>query len=192
MAANKKPRNPDEAALRDLGLSFPETTEDFPWSHRALKVKGKAFVFMGTGKEGGADHDDFFISCKLPQSAPMALTLPGVRPTGYGLGKAGWVSAQWPPGKAPVDMLRDWLRESYCAVAPKKLAAMVEGAAPGTAISSKTKASGTRASAKKKNAAAKKKTSRETAAKAKTTGTKRASKAKTSGSRTKKKASAKR
>ena len=130
MPANEKPKNPDEAALRDLGLSFPETTEHFPWGHRTLKVKGKAFVFMGTGREAGADHDEFFISCKLPHSAPMALTLPGVKPTGYGLGKAGWVSAQFPPGKAPLDMLRAWLKESYCAVAPKKLAALVEGSAP--------------------------------------------------------------
>ena len=41
MAAAKKPKNPDEAALRELGLSWPETTEDFPWGHRTLKVKGK-------------------------------------------------------------------------------------------------------------------------------------------------------
>ena len=129
MATKRTPKNPDEATLRELGLSFPETTEEFPWDHRALKVKGKAFVFMGTGKDGGADHDDFFISCKLPESAPMALTIPGVKPTGYGLGKAGWVSAQWPPGKAPIDMLCDWLRESYCAVAPKKLAALLDPSA---------------------------------------------------------------
>jgi predicted DNA-binding protein (MmcQ/YjbR family) len=126
MAVAKRPNNPDEAALRDLGLSFPETTEDFPWGHRALKVRGKAFVFMGTGREGGAGHDDFFISCKLPESSPLALSLPGVRPTGYGLGKSGWVSAQYPPGKAPVAMLKEWLRESYCAIAPKKLAALLE------------------------------------------------------------------
>ena len=126
MATKRIPKNPDEVTLRDLGLRFPETTEEFPWNHRALKVKGKVFVFMGTGKEGGAEHDDFFISCKLPESAPMALTIPGVKPTGYGLGKAGWVSAQWPPGKAPLDMLCDWLRESYCAVAPKKLAALLD------------------------------------------------------------------
>jgi predicted DNA-binding protein (MmcQ/YjbR family) len=126
MATSKNPKNPDEAALRDLGLSFPEVTEEFPWDHRALKVKGKVFVFMGTGKDGGASHDDFFISCKLPHSAPMALTLPEVRPTGYGLGKAGWVSARYGPGRAPVDMLEEWLRESYCAVAPKKLAALVD------------------------------------------------------------------
>ena len=98
MAASKKPKNPDEAALRELGLSFPETTEDFPWGHRTLKVKGKAFVFMGTGKEAGASHDLFFISCKLPETHALALTLPGVEPSGYGLGKAGWVSAQYRPG----------------------------------------------------------------------------------------------
>lgn len=133
MAKSSTPTNPDEAALRELGLGFPETTEDFPWGHRALKVKGKAFVFMGTGKEAGADHDDFFISCKLPDSAPMALTIPGVKPTGYGLGKAGWVSARFRPGKAPVAMLKEWLRESYCAVAPKKLAARIDEAKPSPA-----------------------------------------------------------
>ena len=154
MAATKKPKNPDEAALRELGLSFPETTEDFPWDHRALKVKGKVFVFMGTGEEGGASHDEFFISCKLPHSAPMALTLPGVKPTRYGLGKAGWVSAQWPPGKAPLDMLRSWLRESYCAVAPKKLAALVEPGAPAAkkAASSKVTAKPRTSPAKKRGA----------------------------------------
>jgi hypothetical protein len=108
---------------------------------------------MGTGKEAGADHDEFFISCKLPDSAPMALTLPGVAPTGYGLGKAGWVSAQYPPGKAPVAMLKEWLRESYCAVAPKKLAAQLSGAAPAPARAAKPKAKPKRkATAAKKRA----------------------------------------
>lgn len=147
MAAKKKPKNPDEAALREWGLSFPETTEDFPWGHRALKVKGKAFVFMGTGREGGADHDDFFLSCKLPESSAFALTLPGVSPTGYGLGKSGWVSGRWRPGKAPVPVLKEWLRESYCAVAPKRLAALVAGGA--TTAPPKKKSVKKRAAAKK-------------------------------------------
>jgi predicted DNA-binding protein (MmcQ/YjbR family) len=156
MAANKKPKNPDEAALRELGLSFPETTEEFPWGHRTLKVKGKAFVFMGTGKEAGADDDLFFISCKLPESASMALNLPGVKPTGYGLGKSGWVSAQYVPGMAPVSMLEEWLRESYSAIAPKKLAAqLAEGAAspPQKAVSKakkRKKTAPTKKKAKKK------------------------------------------
>lgn len=157
MAAKKKPSNPDEARLREVGLGFPEATEDFPWGHRALKVRGKAFVFMGTGAEGGADHDDFFLSCKLPETAPMALTLPGVVPTGYGLGKSGWVSARYRPGKAPVAMLEEWLRESYCAVAPKKLSAELEKAAPGRsakiAKSAKKKAAQKKAAKKKRSAA---------------------------------------
>lgn len=168
MAAAKKPKNPDEAALRDLGLSFPETTEDFPWGHRTLKVKGKAFVFMGTGKEAGANDDLFFISCKLPHSNAMALTLPGVKPTGYGLGKAGWVSAQFEPGGAPVEMLKDWLRESYCAVAPKKLAAQVDRADVAPPVTQKRpKASATapkKKGAKKKAAAPKKKGAKKRAA----------------------------
>lgn len=127
-AATRVPKNPDEAKLRDVALAFPETYEEFPWGHRALKVKGKTFCFMGTGAEAGADNDNFFMSCKLPETGALALTLPGVVPTGYGLGKSGWVSAQYKRGKAPVDMLADWLRESYCAIAPKKLAALVDGA----------------------------------------------------------------
>ena len=34
------------------------------------------------------------ISCKLPQSGEAALMLPFAKPTGYGLGKSGWVSRQ--------------------------------------------------------------------------------------------------
>ena len=35
-----------ETALRQHALAYPETTEEFPWGHRAIKVKGKAFLFM--------------------------------------------------------------------------------------------------------------------------------------------------
>jgi hypothetical protein len=109
---------------------------------------------MGTGSEAGGADDEFFISCKLPDSAPFALTLPGVSPTGYGLGKSGWVSAQYKPGKAPVAMLRDWLRESYCAVAPKKLAAIVESG--GGATTKKTSSTKTTKTSKRKPAPRKK------------------------------------
>jgi hypothetical protein len=43
-------------------------------------------------------------------------------PTGYGLGKAGWVTARFGPrAKPPLDVLRKWIDESYRAVAPAKL-----------------------------------------------------------------------
>jgi predicted DNA-binding protein (MmcQ/YjbR family) len=86
-----------------------------------MKVKGKAFIFMGH------EHGGLGLSVKLPQSNAAALMMPFATPTGYGLGKSGWVSAEFPKGKQPpMEMLRQWLDESYRAVAPKKLVAQLE------------------------------------------------------------------
>ena len=113
-----------KAALRDYALALPGAHEDFPWGERVVKVGKKVFVFLGT------DGGDLGLSVKLPESGGMALALPFTEPTGYGLGKAGWVSATLPAGEEPpMDMLREWILESYRAVAPKKLAASV-GDAP--------------------------------------------------------------
>ncbi|MGA9525536.1 MAG: MmcQ/YjbR family DNA-binding protein [Myxococcaceae bacterium] len=129
-----------ELALRDYGLSFPEVTEEFPWGHRTLKVKKKAFVFMGNDESG------FGLSVKLPESGQAALLLPFAEPTGYGLGKSGWVSAKFPPkAEVPVELLKKWLLESYRAVAPKKLAAQVEGGAAAPATKRKAPARRSRA-----------------------------------------------
>jgi predicted DNA-binding protein (MmcQ/YjbR family) len=126
MSQSKSLDNPYEMALRDFALGYPGAHEDFPWGHRALKVKGKAFIFMGD-EQGGLG-----LSVKLPQSNAAALMMPFASPTGYGLGKSGWVSAQFPKGqKPPMEMLRQWVDESYRAVAPKKLVAqMGVGPAP--------------------------------------------------------------
>jgi len=107
-----------ERALRDFSLGYPEAYEDHPWGDTVYKVKGKIFLFMGEWK------GTFGISAKLPLSASVALMLPFAEPTGYGLGKSGWVSARFPPTEEiPLDMLKAWIDESYRAVAPKKLAA---------------------------------------------------------------------
>ena len=112
-----------EERLRRHALSFPETTEDFPWGHRALKVKGKAFVFMAREGRG------LSLSVKLPESRHVALMLPFTEPTGYGLGKSGWVSAAFDGRKAPpLETLEMWIEESYRAVAPKKLVKSLDGA----------------------------------------------------------------
>jgi len=48
-----------------------------------------------------------------------------VQPTGYGLGKSGWVTASWPDGvDDPMPMFRAWIDESYRAQAPKRLSAL--------------------------------------------------------------------
>jgi predicted DNA-binding protein (MmcQ/YjbR family) len=116
-------RHPHETLLRKIALAYPETHEDFPWGHRALKVRGKAFVFMSK------DEPELSLSVKLPWSAEGALQLPNCEPTHYGLGRSGWVTATFGPReKAPLDALRSWIDESYRAVAPKKLVAGLDAA----------------------------------------------------------------
>jgi len=111
-------------ALREYALSFPGATEDFPWGERVAKVNGKVFVFLGADPVPGGPIG---FSVKLPTSGQDALDLPFTKPTGYGLGKSGWVSATFETkDDPPLEILKEWIRESYCAVAPKKLVAELE------------------------------------------------------------------
>ena len=103
-------------ALRKVALSYPEAAEDFPWGERTIKVRGKIFVFLSE------DGEKLYLTVKLPQSSESALGLPFTSPTRYRLGRSGWVSARFPKGSAiPLDMFRDWIAESYRAVAPASL-----------------------------------------------------------------------
>jgi predicted DNA-binding protein (MmcQ/YjbR family) len=118
------PSNPAiEAAyhqLREAAMAYPEATEDFPWGRAAWKVRKKAFFFAG--KHG--EHMN--VSMKLPESSVMALSLPFAEPTGYGLGKSGWVSARIEAGTdSPVALLLEWMDESYRTIAPKKLSKLL-------------------------------------------------------------------
>lgn len=111
------------ASLRKAALAYPETTEDHPWGECAFKVRGKVFLFLSEGEAG------LSLSLKLPRSGDFALDLPFTKPTGYGLGRSGWVTATFGPGEAPpLPLLLDWLEESFCAVAPRRVAALLKRA----------------------------------------------------------------
>jgi predicted DNA-binding protein (MmcQ/YjbR family) len=104
--------------LRSFGLSLPEAVEEMPWGHSALKVRNKSFVFLN------GDEDALSLSMKLPVSRDFALIFDFAEPTGYGLGRSGWVTARFGPGdEIDMDLLRRWIGESYKAIAPKKLGA---------------------------------------------------------------------
>jgi len=106
--------------LRVHGLAFPETVEDHPWGHTALKVRNKTFVWL--------DEADglFSLTVKLPVSRDFAELFDFASPAGYGLGKSGWISCRFPPGEKPdLDLMKRWLAESYRAVAPKKLGSLL-------------------------------------------------------------------
>lgn len=110
-----------ESALRRHALGYPEAYEEYPWGERAIKVKGKVFIFMSAGAEV------LSFSVKLPRSGEFALGLPFTKPTGYGLGKSGWVSARVPRGsRTPAAVFKEWIEESYRAIAPRGLIALLD------------------------------------------------------------------
>ena len=83
-----------------------------------FRVRGKNFVFT--------DHEASGISVKLPkdEAAAVVATDALASPTGYGLGRHGWISVDL--GTAADDarwqQIEEWVRTSYAMVAPKSLA----------------------------------------------------------------------
>lgn len=102
--------------LRAYALSLPEAYEDHPWGENVAKVGKKVFVFFGLTD---ADHP-FGMTVKLPDSYDAAMSLPWAKNPGYRMDRGHWVWLQ-PPEDAPLDMLTEWIDESYRAVAPKRL-----------------------------------------------------------------------
>lgn len=112
--------NMSDAVLRSLrafGLGYPEATLKSPWpEHADLAVRDKTFAFLPT------EGQPFSMSVKLPYTGEVALALPFATPTGYGLGKSGWVT--FTPDETempPIEQLREWIDESYRARAPRTL-----------------------------------------------------------------------
>lgn len=111
-----------EARLRAAALAYPEVHEDHPWGESAFKVRGKVFLFLNHGEDG------ISFSMKLPASREFALVWDFAAPTGYGLGKSGWITCKLDAKtEADPDLLLGWLDESFRTVAPKKLVATLPG-----------------------------------------------------------------
>ena len=111
-----------EMTIRKFARGMPQAAEDFPWGHRAFRVgKGKIFLFLAW------DNGVFSVTAKLPKTQSMALTLPFAELTGYGMGKSGWVTAKFQGrDEVPVGLLVQWIEESYRAIAPKRVAALMQ------------------------------------------------------------------
>jgi predicted DNA-binding protein (MmcQ/YjbR family) len=108
-----------QAGLRDFALSLPGAREDFPWGERVAKVDKKVFVFFGHDEETGPS----LITVKLAESHGHALAIEGAAPSGYGLGRAGWVNVPVHAEGVSPELLCEWIEESYRIVAPKRLVA---------------------------------------------------------------------
>lgn len=83
-----------------------------------FRVNGKNFIFC--------DRDATSLSVKLDkeEAAAVVATDPLAEPTGYGLGRHGWVSILVgpKPSAARWRQVEEWVRTSYVKVAPTRLA----------------------------------------------------------------------
>jgi predicted DNA-binding protein (MmcQ/YjbR family) len=112
----KKKANEPGTLLRERALTFPGAWEDHPWGETCVKVGKKIFVFLG----------ETTLTLKLVEAHEAALSVRNAAPTGYGMGKSGWVTMPLDGELPPVEILCDWLEESYRIIAPKKLAAQLD------------------------------------------------------------------
>jgi predicted DNA-binding protein (MmcQ/YjbR family) len=110
--------HPLSEPIRAFAASLPDAWEDHPWGESVYKVGKKVFVFLGVG-------DDGHLTVKLRDRHEEAMSFEWVKPSGYGLDRGGWVSCT-PPHDAPLEMLLDWIEESYRLVAPRRLAALLD------------------------------------------------------------------
>lgn len=86
--------------------------------HPSYRVRGKNFVF--------SNLDGTSLSLKLSKDEARAVvaTDPTANPTGYGLGRHGWIDFELAPDPDTErwQIVREWVVTSYTLVAPKRLA----------------------------------------------------------------------
>ncbi|MEV4169331.1 MmcQ/YjbR family DNA-binding protein [Nonomuraea sp. NPDC049709] len=105
--------------LRAFALGLPEAHEDHPWGDTVIKVNKKVFLFLGVDEQTEKWGPAFGVKL-LSEAHGHALTVEGAQPTGYGLGKAGWVTVPFLSALPETEILLDWVEESYRAIAPKR------------------------------------------------------------------------
>ena len=104
------------------GLPEAERVDVEEWGgHPTFRVRGKNFVFSNDVATS--------LSVKLSkeEAAAAVATDGAIEPSGYGLGRHGWVAIELdePASAARWEELTEWIRTSYTLVAPKTLARQV-------------------------------------------------------------------
>jgi predicted DNA-binding protein (MmcQ/YjbR family) len=110
--------------LESIVARLPEATrvDIEAWDGEpTFRVAGKNFVFAG------ADARTITVKLTVDEAAAVVATDPEIVPTGYGLGRSGWVSISLTsrPSAARWREVEEWVRTSYTLVAPKRLARQV-------------------------------------------------------------------
>lgn len=121
-------------AVRAFALGLPAAEEDFPWGETVLKVRRKPGV-PPWRKEGV--HGPMFlwmgqrdavvpaVCVKLSRSYDEAVAMAGATPTTIsGLGQWGWLTVRLEA--VDLNLVCDWVDESYRNVAPRRFVAALD------------------------------------------------------------------
>jgi hypothetical protein len=122
-------------AVRRYALGLPCAAEDFPWGEAVVKVEkrgvdppawrrhlvhGPMFLWLGRG-----DVASPAVAVHLAESYDQAVADAGAAPTTMsGLGQWGWLTV--PLQRVDVELVCDWVDESYRSKAPRKLVAELD------------------------------------------------------------------
>jgi DNA-binding transcriptional ArsR family regulator len=113
---------PPEVILRNIALAYPEAREEVSSGERVILVRKRPFLVLRT------ETGRWELTAKLPCSREAALRLPFAEQVRYRLGQSEWVVARFGPGdEPPLELLWEWIDESYRSVAPKQLLADIPG-----------------------------------------------------------------
>lgn len=93
---------------RDYCLSFPCTTEEFPFDERTLvfKVAGKMFALTDV-----EDFSGINLKCDPEKAILLREQFPEVK-AGYHMSKKHWNTVEVNGGLED-DLIRDWIKDSY-------------------------------------------------------------------------------
>ena len=113
-------------AARAFALKLPAAFEDFPWKVPVIKVAtGSKWppLFLWLGKRDAVDPA---VYVKLTESYDQAVDLASAFPTTMS-GVGQWERLTIPLPVTNLDLLFDWVDESYRSVAPRRLVAELDG-----------------------------------------------------------------
>ena len=110
--------------LGELCLALPETSCERRGDHTSFRVRKKVFAYFLNDH-----HGDGIVSlcwkAELGENEELAAAAPKRFYVPAYIGHRGWAAVRLDRGPLDWDELGDFVRASYCAVAPAKLAAQV-------------------------------------------------------------------
>ena len=113
--------------LRKLCLLLPETLEKETWGDPTWRVRDRIFVMQKGNYEGG--QPSIWLKVELGGQELLVDSRGELFFVPPYVGHKGWVGIRMDVKRIPWTLVADLIRDSYCLIAPKRLAVFVRVAA---------------------------------------------------------------